>query len=311
MSPSTVLHIGGAKTASTSMQRGLFGQTPGLRYFGELGDGSTTPEENKLVRSLLEDDDAFFAGGDVKALFARYLADSSDGTLVFSSADIPLASHPALIARRLRALVPDPVTVLLVVREQRDALSSFYSGHGAWLKPAPRPYYRRFVSFDSWLDYLWVEPASRTLRAFSYWHQISPYIEIFGLENVRVLPFEKVVRGDERTWEELGSLTSTAGPVALQRFRSHHERHRITDRRVRFGRLLRWTPPLASMPDVRAIDGPLGRILDGGGRFQPTWPDESATALGAFYEEGNAALGEAFGLPLRELGYPVGRERIS
>lgn len=307
MSSSTVLHIGGAKTASTSLQRGLFGQTSGLRYFGELGDGSTTASENEIVRSLLEDDDAFYICGNAESLFARYLDDSGDGILIFSSADIPLASHPALIAKRLRALVPDPVTVLLVVREQRDALASFYSGHGAWLKPAPKPYYRRFVSFDDWLRYLWVEPGRRTLRAFSYWDQIRPYIEIFGLANVRVLPFEKVVRGDASAWADLGALTHTEANVALQRFRGYHERNRVTSRQMRFGRMMRWSPPMVSMPDIRSIDGSLGRFLRGGDRFEPTWRPESATDIDTYYSSGNRALSEHFHLALRDLGYPTSR----
>ena len=39
-----IIHIGGAKTASTSLQRGIFQNLEDVISFGEFGDGFTSKE---------------------------------------------------------------------------------------------------------------------------------------------------------------------------------------------------------------------------------------------------------------------------
>lgn len=299
-----VLHIGGSKTASTSLQKGLFLHAPHTHHFGEYGDGVTSIDEEAIVLSMLGVDDAFYDEEATRALFARHEDAAADGTLVFSSADVLHANQPHLAARRLLALVGPDADVLLVIRSQQSALASYYAGHGAWLKPAPRPYFRAFVSFDDWLAYQWLLLPDSRLRTFAYWEQVTAFVEAFGRERIHVVCFENLVRGDIDAWHEVGALVGLDGEGALALFQAEHQRERITERQLQYGRAMRLLLPFVSTPDVRHLHGPAGSALQGGSKFVPEWPASQLTRLAAFYSAGNSSLAADFGVPLGALKYP-------
>jgi len=301
----TVLHIGGAKTASTTLQRTVFLKSPALHHFGEGGDGETTPSEEFLLASLFNDDECFFDFTEVTAMFRRHRDLAGGGMLVFSSADVLLANRPTVVARRLRDLLGADVSVLLVVRNQINALTSLYSGHGAWLKPAPAPHYRRFVDFDAWLRFQWLRPSSSALASFAYWDQIQPFISEFGRERITLVAFERVVQGDTATWESVSEILNVSPVNAWRLFSTEQQRERISTRQMRYGRLASLARPLSSPPDVRIAAGWMGRHLARGPRFVPEWSEEMLDRTRQHYGRGNAALEIEFSLGLSDLGYPV------
>jgi hypothetical protein len=305
MSQRTVLHIGGAKTASTTLQTAVLQQSPTVHHFGEGGDGVTTPAEEPLLASLLNDDECLFDFKEVEAMFRRHRDLAGEGTLVFSSADVLLANRPTVVARRLHELLGSDVSVLLVVRNQISALSSLYSGHGAWLKPAPPPHYRRFVDFDDWLRFQWLRPSSSALASFAYWDQLQPFISEFGRERIALVAFERVVRGDEATWETVSELVGLSPERAWRLFSAERQRERISRRQMRYGRFASLALPFSSPPDVRIAAGPIGRYLARGPRFVPEWSEDMLDRIQRHYRKGNTALELEFSLGLPDLGYPV------
>jgi hypothetical protein len=300
-----VLHIGGAKTASTTLQTAVLRQSPTVHHFGEGGDGVTTPSEEPLLASLLNDDECLFDFAEVEAMFRRHRDLAGEGTLVFSSADVLLANRPTVVARRFHELLGSNVSVLLVVRNQISALSSLYSGHGAWLKPAPPPHYRRFVDFEDWLRFQWLRPSSSALASFAYWDQIQPFISEFGRERITLVPFERVVSGDEETWETVSELIGLSPERAWRLFSADRQRERISRRQMRYGRLVSLALPFASPPDVRMVAGPIGKHLARGPRFAPEWSDDMLARIQRHYRKGNAAIEREFSLGLSDLGYPM------
>jgi len=304
-SPSrVVLHIGGSKTASTSLQNGVFLGAPSVHHFGEFGDGVTTVEEDRIIRSLLEVDDAFLDPSEIGDVFLRHAARAAGGTLIFSSADVLHANQPTQVAHRLAQFAPDDVTVLLVVRNQRSALASYYSGHGAWLKPAPRPYYRAFVEFQDWLDHQWLQLPDSRLRTFAYFEQLRPFIEVFGRDSIRVLCFEDLVCGDRDSWRQMGELVGLEAGEAESLFRAEHQRERISERQLKYGRAMRLLLPLVTTPDVRTIGGRAESLLRGGSKYKPEWTSVELERLDDYYSSGNAELEGVFDLSLRRWEYP-------
>jgi len=305
VSPSrSVLHIGGAKTASTTLQTGVLANSKDLHYFGEFGDAITTVEEESLVRSLLEADDSYFDEPAVRDMFLRHIALAGDGTFVFSSADILLACRPRQIAERLFNLMPSPPRVLLVVRNQITAIDSYYSGHGAWLKPAPHPYYRSFVSFNNWWNYQRTVPYNSPMRMFDYSTQLQEFIRLADSGMTTVVAFEDLVEGVHQAWRLLSECLGVDADEARRAFASRRDRNRVTTRHVVAGRVAGALLPWRATPDVRSIDGRLGDFLDRGERFNPSWSKAQIDWANKAFGHGNRALIDAFGLDLHRHGYP-------
>lgn len=302
---STVLHLGGAKTASTTLQTAVLLRSPDIHHFGESGDRVTTLEEDLLISSMLNDDEALFDFSEVESLFLKHRKIAGDRTLVFSSADVMLANRPTMAAARLRMLLGIDLNVLLVVRNQFSALTSLYASHGAWLKPAPSPHYRRFVKFDDWLRFQWLRTSSSALASFAYWEQLQPFIAEFGRDRLKVVAFERLVRGDEGTWATISELLGVCPEWAWRQFSGDHQRERISLRQKRYGQVASWAPPISAAPDVRLASGTFAKLLAGGPRFVPEWPLRFVDDTQEYYGVGNAALEQEFALGLAELDYPL------
>lgn len=301
----TILHLGGAKTASTTLQTTVFLSALNIHHFGEGGDGITTAAEEFCLNHLLHDDESLFDYREVEDLFQRHRILAKDRTFVFSSADVLLANRPTVLANRLYQLLGSETDVLLVVRNQVSALSSLYSGHGAWLKPAPAPHFRRYVRFDDWLRFQWLRPSSSALSSFAYWEQLQPFIAKFGRERIKVVTFERLISGDESTWAILSELFGLCPEFAWNLFSADRQRERISVNQVRYGRFIGSMLPFVSAPDVRVVEGPIRRHLARGSRFVPEWPIHMLDQVKDFYRRGNTALEREFSLGLSDMGYPM------
>ncbi len=299
-----VLHIGGAKTASTTLQNGVFLQSPNLHHFGEYGDGVTSQDEENIILSIFGLDEPFFSWTSAQETFAKHFQIANGRKMVFSSADALSANRPYLVARRLKRLVGPAAKVLLVIRNQQHALSSYYSGHGAWLKPAPNPYYRSFVKFDDWFEFESRNSLDSKLMTFSYWEQLLPFIETFGRENVHVVCFEDMVNANLTVWNELGDILGIKAEKALHLFQSQHSRIRPTLRQLSLGRICRMGLPFFSTPDVRSFQGRFGRWLGNGNRAELSWKPEQLHRIALYYSPGNILLQQEFNLTLNRWGYP-------
>jgi len=287
------------------MQTTVFFRSSTVHHFGEGGDGVTTSAEEGLLSSLLNDDEALFDFSEVEGLFLKHRETAGDRILVFSSADVMLANRPTMVAARLRMLLGQDLNVLLVVRDQCSALASLYASHGAWLKPAPPPYFRRFVEFDDWLRFHWLRSASSALASFAYWEQLQPFIAEFGSDRVTIVAFERLVSGDSETWARVSGLLGIDPEWAWSQFSGDRLRERISIRQKRYGQVVSWMPPVLPAPDVRLDAGVLAKHLAGGPRFVPEWPPEFLGRVRRYYGAGNAALEREFALGLADLGYPM------
>jgi hypothetical protein len=176
-----LVHIGFPKAASTWLQDHLF-SNPGL--------GLRSPfTENRVKNALIKPDGLDFDPAEARAQFDPELEEvSAQGLVPVLSAERLCGNHLSggfdtrELAERLAATIPE-ARILIVLREQRAALISMYKqyvGRGGsasfryFLKPRLNRMRlplmdRRFLAYD------------RIIRCYS---------ELFGSENVCVVPFE-------------------------------------------------------------------------------------------------------------------------
>ena len=128
-----ILHIGGNKTASTLLQRKLFSSHNSIYYLGEDCINYNLIKQD--LNNLIHEDDYEFSLNRISKYFKNI--NKNKKVFVFSNEDIMGSRHPSLVAKRLKLLMPK-CKVVIVVRNQITAISSWYVNHGAYLKPAPK-----------------------------------------------------------------------------------------------------------------------------------------------------------------------------
>jgi len=301
----TVLHIGANKTASTTLQRGLFARHPGLHYLGEDGPGYS--DYRDLVNSMVADDDLFFAHAECARFFSGHRSSEPDKTLLYSNEDIMTSRVPAQCARRLAEFLPG-ASVLLVIRNQLTAVPSFYASHGAQLKPAPPRHFRRHVAFDDWMNHCTLFINYSPLASYFYHRFAELYGGLFGRDRVHVLLFEEFLQDRRAFMGKLcGVLGIDAGEAAAL-LEGAHERRRTTQRAYDFNRLRSrwfWNLGLPRFPGRAALQRGWQRYLAGGPGVHVPLDEHWRRRIVELYAADNSRLADAYNLPLSRHGYPL------
>ena len=183
-----IIHLGANKTGSTTLQRNLFSQLSDIVYLGE--DCKNYFLYKNSLDSLVSDDDVYYSSSDLESIFNEVVKDSDKSIFLYSNEDILTSRVPTQCARRLHNLMPE-AEILLVIRNQIDAIQSFYSNHGSFLKNVPKNYWRRYVSFDDWMNYCLLSLSIVHLTAF-YIINIFLYIKKLFLIAKSISFFSKI-----------------------------------------------------------------------------------------------------------------------
>lgn len=303
--PAPLLHIGYHKTGTTWLQSGLF---------ADRDAGFTRPWRAGSIRAALVRPTVFeFEPSRAAAAFAPGLQEAAAAGLVPVVSDERLSGSPhaggydsAEIARRLRRTFPG-ARVLIVIREQQQAILSTY-----------RQYVRDggIAALAGWLHPR--NPDELPQVAWSHWeydHLIGLYRQLFGADNILVLPFETLA-GDAAGFSErivrfagarrlspvgappegrenraLGALTTVikrhANRWLVRNSLSPAAPLYVKDHERRFERLDQLLP--------RRLSAPLER----------RWRRRVDAAVGERYAESNRRTAAMTGLDLAALGYPV------
>ncbi len=312
-----LIHIGYNKTGSSWLQQEFFPREAfGFRALLELED------RKRIYRYIVAEHDLYYEPKKVLSYCEGRLFGVGDLLPVFSaerfSGDPHSGGYDSVrIANRLHALFPQ-ARVLIVVREQLSILASTYVQYvraggvrslRAYLHPPERGS-RRVPQFD--------------LRFFDYAPLVAYYRELFGAEQVKVLPYEWLSRDPQRFLHDvldfsgllneqrlrlLASLpfgkriNRSYGPFALRLKRLYNRF--FLDNALHPGALF----PLPEGVERRAVylferlDALLPRFFREIDRIRTRKILESE--LGQRYAEGNARLAALSGLDLKELGYLV------
>ena len=317
MADPVLIHIGYHKTGTNWLQRELFRESAtGYRWLGKRP--ASHPIWAIVNARALEFDAASVRAG----LEPRVRKAEDLGAVPVVSLE-RLSGHPfsgghdaAQIAERLRAVFPHS-RVLAVIREQRTMIVSTYkqyvkAGGACTLEQLLDPPTRqnwRIPSFD--------------FRHFAYEHLIRRYHDLWGPENVLVLPYEQFVRDGRGFVERIAAFAGRPVPAdALDRLpyakRYNPSPSAATVAALR--RLHKLTPRTELNPAPLVESRLLGRLSEEleksdliGSRLPRRLTEQAeerlrkavAEAVGDRYAAGNARTAELTGLDLAALGWRV------
>lgn len=227
---------------------------------------------------------------------------SSESFVHASSAD------PCVVAERAREAF-HPCKLIIVIREQRDILRSFYGMHGRFgqylfvhkeeLERLDLP-----LPIDQWLT-LCFSSFERNLTAILHYNRvISLYQESFGEENVGVFLYEELKHDPARFVTKLCDFLDIDAASAIGLVESRKENSRITRGELFWSWLsmrLGWNSRSDTLHrrGSRIYDKLLSRMQAESDVIPPEWE----ARIKDTYAVGNLALEEVSGLPLSEYGY--------
>lgn len=202
------LHIGCPKAVSTTLQRDFFAAHPAVRHLG-VGCGGNVDYLDAQVELAIEGhlmfDRELRYREKAEALhrhfadhFAAADADPAIGAVGLSNESLCFGYTPghadtALKARRLRDLFGPEAAVILIVRNQPDLLRSLH-------RESIRNGYAGTLA--QFLEFAYLHQDRSFLGDFLFDRTVGYYGELFGAENVHVLPLEE--------YQDQGRLTPAA-----------------------------------------------------------------------------------------------------
>lgn len=301
-----LLHVGFHKTGTTWLQKGLF---------RDAAAGFAKPWDSTEIRREFVLVDPFgFEPTEARGRLAPGFARAAGRIPVLSDERLSGSPHgggydAASVARRLAEVFPDG-RVLIVVREQRDAILACYR---QYVRDGGVATLRRYLEPRNPAEV----PQFR-FGHFRYSGAVRAYNELFGPESVLVMAFENLRKDPGKFLERVSSFAGGSRPTSL--FQEHRypgldplttvlkrsfnrlfvrnslspgARFYVKDHERRFERFDRWLPRIWSrriLADWRAIVDDECR-----GRFEPD----------------NEILATETGLALDELGYLVEPRSVS
>ena len=301
-----VLHIGANKTASTTLQRCLFSQHDDLDYLGHDGPGFETYGD--IVTSLTMDDDLYFPRERCVDLLKSYKNKNPQKTLLYSDEDIMTSHFPTVCSRRLYELFPN-AEILVVVRNQMTAIPSYYANHGIHLRPAPSCHFKRYVSFDDWMNYCQMFMSRSPLAGFFYNKILCMYAELFGKDRIHVLFFEEFVKDKRSFVNKLCQIVNIDFESAMAMLTNAHERKRRSGREIKylkFRNLILWnTPLLGWLPCGDWLTKKIQKFLESGSPADVVLSDHWKAKIIEMYSEDNKGFVQNFGAEMEKYGYPM------
>jgi hypothetical protein len=322
---------------STTLQRDFFDKHPEVMFLGwGVGDvphGWIDDEMAALCEvGIRYENNLLYDAPAAQRIFARHMArfesDPQKKLLCLSSESFSFTMHfdvdPTIKAERLKHLMGDGCKILIVIRNQLDLIASYY------FECVRGGYAGRFGDF---LDFHYHYLFHSILPDLKYHKIYQLYSELFGENNVKVIPMETLV-ADARS--ELKGLCEHAGISAielelarrnesgdkkyLQAVRLLNEKFTNNHGNSYFG----WVDPEKLVPywqtsrnlaepamarynhshrmmiyrSAKAVISDFVEPLDAS--YAPFW----SQALGDFYGESNSVLSDLTGLDLVSLGYP-------
>ena len=222
----SLIHIGGNKAASTLLQNQLLSNNKNFSYIGQNCNGSISVKE--AISSLIQDDEFDYCRNYEQVLINRIsnIQDTHKKMLVFSDEDIMTSFNPTGCSARLKRLLPSS-KILIIIRNQMTAIPTWYVNHGSYLKIVPKRYWKKYISFDEYLEYCFNFPNYGLLEALNYKKFFKIFGKDFGEENIKLVLYEDLISDNKKFIKSLSQSLEVSSSIISDNLRSNYERKSI------------------------------------------------------------------------------------
>lgn len=307
---SLIIHVGIPKSGTTFLQTQVFDKCSGLRCIGRPHHDEDS--YRRFYHAVVQEESDQEARRGIRNFFDAHGGANPGAPVVLSDEALSFAPLFHVVARRLADVVPD-ATILITLRSQFTAITSFYANHGRLLRGVPAPHGGRHVAFDEWFRFAH-ENIDRHyqknyLRILFYDRLFETFAAFFGQEKVNLLCYEQMV-ADRQAFS--AALSAILGVDTADCFENAHDERmnpRHSQREVAYNSL-RSRYPLAAeavrrLPGATAVFRRLQGYLKSGEASRIELSAEQQALIEEIYGESNKRLGERLGLPLAAHGYPL------
>ena len=194
-----IIHIGSNRAASTSLQKNLFNK---LKHFFHIGLNSKLDfKQKENFRKLISSRTQYnFQNSLVKKINELKIKKKK---IIISSEDICSSSAIDLCSARLSKILPN-ADILIIIRNQFDALNSWFNFTGHLFKFGPKQVYKKKILFDDWLKYIYdfrdynISPYQLSpIASMNYSEIISIFSKNFTNSKVHILLYEDLLFNKE------------------------------------------------------------------------------------------------------------------
>lgn len=145
-----IIHIGSNRAASTSLQKNIFNKIESFYHIG-LNSKLNFECKNNFKKLIISRSQYNFNNPLKKKI--DQLKNKKKKILI-SSEDICSSPVIDLCSFRLSKLVPD-AEILIIIRNQFEALNSWYNFTGHLFKFGPKKVYKQKILFNDWIKYIY------------------------------------------------------------------------------------------------------------------------------------------------------------
>jgi hypothetical protein len=302
-----VVHIGFERTGNTTLQNSIYARQDKFIYIGARNDLYPDRLTGELFTRISSQDSLAYDAGRTKALLQSMRQGSDKRVLVATELfSLEGGADRRLIAKRLHDLFA-PAKALLLIRAQTTLVQAQYLKQLGGLDG-------RVTSFPEWLDsnYGDIVFSAPYRVGLDYEPLIQTYEEVFGADNLVVLPSELMHEENSLFQRNLASLLHIPLPEIVETLRVNVTDQRISRRHVLAHRIQDMLPPGTNLALLgrrllpQPIYEPIRRFIEGGSRLgAPELPDEWRQRIAKMCGASNARLEARRKLPLAALGYPT------
>jgi hypothetical protein len=312
MAPPVFIHVGFSNSGTTSLQRNFFARRDDIFYAGE-----PYGERGGIFSMIKSVEDFNLDAVGIEQLCEKSIHRKSNGRPIVVS-DETLCETPQLyfapytmprdaVALRLQRLFP-AAKIIFTIRDQRHYIESMYLN----LKRNAAFFDRMSIApFSQWLAGTLALPRGHYLQNLDFLDCIGLYTELFGRENICVLPLEMAVSDGVASY--LGRLCGFMGldlreadvanyvPVHNRRMSVHGELVADLLADERFGQLY---------GDLSAAFGSqrLAEVLDAAPRSELAMAPADEAKVRERVGVGNWLLAQEYDLDLQRYGYPLAND---
>jgi hypothetical protein len=298
------IHAGFVKTATSTLQRGVFSQHEGINF---LGLPTQDDRVAAAIHAIAKVDSIRFDLRRIRETFRHHLESGAarEVTLVsYENFTLYESRDKGIVAHRLKDVFGD-CRIFFTMRRQEEMVRAWYlqklpkyiSGHN-------------FLEFDDWLKLKMQEPHKSIMGELDFNPTVRYYEELFGRENVELFLFEHLRQNAADFAQRMASWLGVDPTRFARLLAQAHYNPTITQRQRDFGRFTTtYLPRFLADRGARLVPRPVRRrfkqFLERGPGAKPP-PSEVLDAWIADHcRAGNRALNARYGDQLARYGYTL------